>query len=180
MAVAESLLIISAYRACKAASKGAFREWAEAITLLHVMGVEAHLMTSQHFWQQMDKVKQEEIEQVGEEIAKALIKKMGISLLLYDATNFFSFIATDNKGNTLYQHGRDKQKRDDLEQFNLALLTSRSDYIPLLSEVYDGNIADVKSFHTLISRLRKRLSFLADEIEYLTLVFDKGNYFKGI
>lgn len=180
--LAESMLMASIYRACKPASKRAFSEWAEGTTLPHIMGFEARRMTSQHFWDQMDVVKQEEIEQVEEEIAKALTKKMGISvdLLLYDVTIFFTFIATDNKRNTLCLHGRNKQKIDDLRQFNLALLTSRSNYIPLLSEVYDGNIPDVKSFPSLLSRIRKRLSSIADEIEDITLVFDKGNYSKDI
>lgn len=182
MTVAESLLMISIYRACKPASKRAFSEWAEGTTLPHIMGFEARRMTSQHFWDQMDVVKQEEIEQVEDEIAKTLIKKMGISvdILLYDVTNFFTFIATDNKRNTLCQRGRNKQKRDDLRQFNLAILASRSSYIPLLSEVYNGNIPDVKSFPSLLSKIRERLSLIADEIEDITLVFDKGNYSKGI
>ncbi|OGF58672.1 MAG: hypothetical protein A2Y62_03980, partial [Candidatus Fischerbacteria bacterium RBG_13_37_8] len=182
MSMAETLLMTSIYRACKPASKRAFSEWAEGTTLPHIMGFQAGRMTSQHFWDQMDAVKQEAIERAEEEIAKTLIKTMGISvdILLYDVTNFFTFIATDNKRNTLCQRGRNKQKRDDLRQFNLAILASRSSYIPLLSEVYDGNIPDVKSFPSLLSRIRKRLSVIADEIQDITLVFDKGNYSKDI
>ncbi len=182
MSVAESLLMISIYRACRPASKRAFSEWAAGTTLPHSMGFEVRRMTSQHFWDQMNSVKEEEIERAEEEIAKTLVKTMGISLdtLLYDVTNFFTFIASDNKRNTLCQRGRNKQKRDDLRQFNLAILISRNSYIPLLSEVYEGNIPDVKSFASLFSKIRKRLSFIAQEIEDITLVFDKGNYSKEI
>jgi transposase len=182
MSVAESLLLISIYRACRPASKRAFSEWAAGTTLPHIMGFEVRRMTSQHFWDQMNAVKEEEIERAEEEIAQTLIKTMGISIdiLLYDVTNFFTFIASDNKRNKLCQRGRNKQKRDDLRQFNLAILTSRNSYIPLLSEVYEGNIPDVKSFASLLSKIRKRLSLIAHEIEDITLVFDKGNYSKEI
>ena len=127
-------------------------------------------------------VQEAEIEKVEEEIAQKLIETMGINIdvLLYDVTNFYTFISSDNKKNTLCQRGRNKQKRDDLRQFNLAVLTARQGYIPLLSEVYEGNIPDVKAFPSLLSKIRNRLSIIAKPIEDITLVFDKGNYSKDI
>jgi transposase len=180
--VSKTLLLCSIYRACKPGSKRAFSEWVSKTSLPTLLGFNSKQLTSQHFWDQMDSVKEEEMEKVEEEITKRLINKFGISLdvLLYDVTNFYTYIATNNKKNKICQRGRNKQKRNDLRQFNLALLVSREFFVPILKEVYEGNITDVSSFPSILSKIRKRLEVLTQDIEDITFVFDKGNYSKTI
>lgn len=67
------------------------------------------------------------ISRIEEDIFKALIEKQKITLdtLLYDTSNFFTYIASGNKKCSLAQRGRNKQKRMDLKQFGLLLIVSR-------------------------------------------------------
>lgn len=104
---------------------------------------------------------------------------LGIELdtLFYDATNFFTYIASTNDKPKLAKRGHSKQKRTDLRLFSLALLVlvSREGQIPICSHVYEGNRVDVKSFPDSLSRIRERLAELSLDVEDVTLAFDKGN-----
>jgi len=182
LSISKTLLLCSIYRACKPGSKRAFSEWASKTSLPNLLGFNPKQLTSQHFWDQMDSVREEEMEKIEEEITKRLINRFGISLdlLFYDVTNFYTYIDTNNKRNKICKRGKNKQKRNDLRQFNLALLVSREFFIPILKEVYEGNIPDVSSFPTVLSKIRERLESLTQNIEDITLVFDKGNYSKKI
>jgi transposase len=96
-------------------------------------------------------------------------------LLLYDTTNFFTFIATSNDRSTLAQRGHSKAKRNDLRQVGLALLVSHDFQVPLLHKVYDGNIVDVSLFPRMARDLIARFTQLGGAARPATLVFDKGN-----
>ncbi len=52
-------------------------------------------------------------EAMEEELTKAVVKRLGIQLdtLLYDTTNFFTFIASTNTRSKLTSRGHNKQKR---------------------------------------------------------------------
>ncbi len=67
----------------------------------------------------------ESIQAIERELASALIEQEGIDLscLLYDTTNFFTYIDTDTTSD-IPQRGHNKQKRGDLKQIGLALLVS--------------------------------------------------------
>jgi transposase len=62
-----------------------------------------------------------------------------------------------------------------LRQISVALLAARDGLIPLCSQVYQGNIPDVKAFPDSLSAIRKRLETLVGKAEDITLVYDKGN-----
>lgn len=114
---------------------------------------------------------------VEEDLPKQAAAEFGIALdgLIYDATNFYSCIATGNTG-TLPQRGHNKQKRNDLKQIDLALLTAADGHVPLLHGVYPGNVPDSKEFAAITSRLAQRCRALAGlGAGEVTLVFDKGN-----
>lgn len=68
-----------------------------------------------------------------------------------------------------------KQKRHDLKQFNLALLTCKDFLLPLLHHVYQGQKNDVSTFPGYLEMMLKRLKGIIPQIEDVTLVFDKGN-----
>ncbi len=56
-----------------------------------------------------------------------------VNTLLYDITNFQTYIATTNQRSTLAQRGKNKQRRNGLRQINVALLQARESQIPLLT-----------------------------------------------
>ncbi len=95
-------------------------------------------------------------------------------VLLYDTTNFFTFLSTVNDRCPLAKPGHSKAKRNDLRQVGLALLVTRDFQIPLFHKVYEGNTPDVSLFPDLAKELVARHRQL-DAQTRATLVFDKGN-----
>jgi transposase len=94
--------------------------------------------------------------------------------LVYDGTNFFTYINTTNPA-TLPARGHNKQKRGDLRQVNLGMMVSTDFHIPLFHKVYTGNVNDATIFKTISQELGGRYQQLAQGCEHITLIFDKGN-----
>ena len=92
---------------------------------------------------------------------------------MYDATNFYTYINTNTKS-ALAKRGRNKQKRNDLRQVSLGMLTSSDFHIPLLHMVYGGNINDTTQFGSFIDEIAKRYKRLTEACPHITLIFDKG------
>ena len=105
------------------------------------------------------------------------MQHFGIHLeaLIYDTTNFFTYIAEDNEKSKLAEHGKNKAKRNDLRQVSLALLVAKDFGIPLLHLLYEGSTHDAKLFPNVTEELVRRYQIFAKECEKITLIFDKGN-----
>lgn len=177
LSVGQSLLLAAIGRACHATSKRAFAAWARTTTLGELASVDVERLTSQHFWDQMDQLPIDTIEAVEGELIGRVVERFALSLetLLYDATNFFTFIASTNKRPELPARGHNKQKRHDLRQVGLALLCTGQEAIPLWHKVYGGHVPDAKSFPQAVTALRRRLVELDRQLAQLTVVYDKGN-----
>jgi transposase len=180
LSVGRSLELVSVGRACHATSKQGFAEWAQTTTLGEVAGVDLEPLSSQHFWDQMDQVPIELLPAIEREIVARAIERFGLPLdtILYDATNFFTFIASTNDHCKLPARGRNKQKRHDLRQLGVALLCTRRDGIPLVHQMYGGNVPDARCFAEVLPLIRQRLVDLGRDLDSLTLVYDKGNVSK--
>jgi transposase len=180
--IGKSLLLCAIHRAIKPQSKKSFSEFAAGTTLPFIAEFQAKKLTSQHFWDQMDKVSDRAMEKIEEKLAEKLIQdlKIPLDVLFYDTTNFFTYINSSNNKNKLCKRGKNKQKRNDLRQFNLALLICREFFIPLFSKVYEGNIPDKSIFIKILKEMRGRLKKLVEDVEDITLVLDKGNYSENI
>src|SRR5207302_1478444 len=94
--------------------------------------------------------------------------------LIYDATNFFSYIDTRTPSR-LARRGKNKARRIDLRQVSLGLLVSRDYHVPLFHETYPGNRPDAVEFREVLKKLRQRYAEVFPEPHNITLVFDKGN-----
>ena len=175
--VADTILLGAIYRALHPSSKRRFERWAKLTTLPRLYGFDPSKVTSQHFWDQMDSVSEKDIEKIEDDIIRKVFKKYNLSFstLFYDTTNFYTFIATQNKRSNLARRGHNKQKRNDLKQFNLALLTTKDFLLPLLHHVYQGQKNDVSTFPDYLEMMLKRLKDIIPQLEDITLVFDKGN-----
>jgi transposase len=99
---------------------------------------------------------------------------LNLETVVYDATNFFSYINTTTDSE-LAHRGHNKQKRDDLRQVSLALMSTTDFLVPLFYELYHGNTLDHQEFESLTERLAERYQMLAKECKQITLVLDKGN-----
>jgi transposase len=181
LTVGQSLLLAAIHRAIKPDSKRAFASWVKQTTLPELIAFNPERLDSQHFWEQMDTVTEEQMEKAEKEITQKLCLKglLSSKLLFYDLTNFFTYIATTNEKSKLAQRGRNKQKRNDLRQFGLLQVATREFLIPVLSHVYEGNKSDQELFISSLTKIRKMLSELNFQLEEFTIVFDKGSNSKN-
>jgi transposase len=177
LTVGTSLLLAAIGRACHATSKRGFATWARTTTLEELAQVKVERLTSQHFWDQMDQLPIESIGRIEKELLSRVLDRFQLPLdtLLYDATNFFTFIASTNARSKLPARGHNKQKRHDLRQLGLALLCTRQHQVPLWHQLYGGQVPDAKSFPDAVTALSQRLVELGRDLQALTLVYDKGN-----
>jgi transposase len=177
LTVGQSLTLVAIGRACCATSKRAFAAWAKTTTLGQLADVDVDRLTSQHFWDQMDQLPVELIEPIERDLVADVVQRFELPLdtMLFDATNFFTFIASTNGRCELPARGKQKQKRNDLRQVGVALLCSRQHGIPLWHRTYGGNIADATCFSEALSSVKQRIVDLRRDIESLTVIYDKGN-----
>ncbi|MHB8585762.1 MAG: IS1634 family transposase [Thermoplasmatota archaeon] len=177
--IGTTLALGATHRALSPGSKRSFARWARTTSLPRIVpGMNPAEFTSQYFWDQMDALPLEALPKIEDEITQTIVHELGIPLdtLLYDVTNFFTFIASDNTRAKLPQRGHNKQHRTDLRQFNLALLVSRDGEIPLANRVYEGNTPDVSAFQESLTLIRERITpLLNGAIDGVTLVYDRGN-----
>ena len=128
----------------------------------------------------MDPGSDEAIAKAETEIVKRCIELYEIELrpLIYDTTNFATFIDSANERNTIAQRGHPKGGRRDLRLIGLALCVALDSNIPLCHQTYGGNRNDTSQFPEAIELIKARLQELGlteDELSELTLVYDKGN-----
>lgn len=181
LSVGKTLLLAAIHRALSPGSKRAFSVFATSTTLPEIAGFDPEKIDSQHFWDQMDTVTEQQMAAVEKDITAKMMEKGLLSsrLLFYDLANFFTYIATDNKRTKLAQRGKNKQKRNDLRQFGLAQVVTKEFLLPVLAQVYQGNKSENQLFIPLLTGLRQKLSELNINIEEITVVFDKGNNSKN-
>jgi transposase len=175
--VGHYIILAALNRALEPLSKLAIGNWYEQTVLRRLWGFDKSAFTSQRFWDHMNRFSEQDIAQIQEQLLVRIEKEFGIDaqILLYDTTNFFTFLATTNERSGLAQRGHSKQKRHDLRQIGLALLVSRDFQIPLFHKVYPGNIPDVSLFPELSAELVARYKKITGKTPQATLVFDKGN-----
>jgi transposase len=175
--VGHYIILAALNRALEPTSKLAIGNWYEKTVLHRLWGFGKTAFNSQRFWDHMGRLSEHEIETIQNRLVSHIEKEFGIDarILLYDTTNFFTFISTTNDRSGLAQRGHSKQKRHDLRQVGLALLVTRNFQIPLFHQVYPGNIPDVSFFPHITGNLLNRYQKVTGNIPEATLVFDKGN-----
>ena len=175
--VGHYIVLAALNRALAPTSKLQIAQWYEETVLRRLWGLPKSAFSSQRFWDHMDRIEEEYIEEIQERIVARVEEVFGIDagLLLYDTTNFFTFLATTNDRSDLARRGRNKQKRHDLRQLGLALLVTRDFQIPLFHRLYRGNVPDVALLPELGAELVERYKQVTGKMAEATLVFDKGN-----
>ena len=177
LSIGTYLLLAAINRATDPSSKSQFSEWYGRTFLSRVLSVDSNALNSQRFWDNMSLWNKEDIEKFEIQFVKRIVKDYGISThcLVYDATNFFTYIDTMNSKASLAQRGHNKEKRNDLKIVCLSLLVSAEDEIPLFHEVYAGNISDSVQFTNVVNKLKGRYYEVFGQEADITIVFDRGN-----
>ena len=186
LTVGQSLTLAAVGRACHATSKRGFAAWAATTTLgdPDCAGVDLARLTSQHFWDQMHQVPVAALAAIETALVTRVLAHFALPVdsVLYDATNFFTFLATTNARATLPARGHNKQKRHDLRQVGVALCCTRGGpgvpAIPLFHQVYGGERPDVRVFADVLPLLRERFVALGGDLDGITVIYDKGNVAK--
>ncbi len=177
LTVGATLLFGAIGRICHPTSKRGWATWAEDTSLEYLLRTRLRDIDSQHFWDLMDALPEKSIHKAEKDLLDRVKAVYGIEgdTILYDTTNFFTYIATTNTRCTVAQRGKNKQKRADLRQVGLALVVSKQDMVPLFHRTYRGNMHDAKLFPGVIRNIKKRLLALDLDLERHTIVFDQGS-----
>ena len=171
-------ITLAALNRCLApTSKAGLAEWYQGTVLRRLLPVAPARLTSQRFWDHLSYLDAEKISAIEQDLTRTLIERYQIDLscLLYDTTNFATYIDSFNAAPTLAQRGKSKEKRADLRIVGLALLVTRDFHLPLFHHVYPGNTHDAPTFASLTETLVARYRLFAHSVEGITLVYDKGN-----
>ena len=171
-------LLVAVINRCVApCSKANVADWFSGTVLRRLVDIESHQLSSQRFWDNMDRVSKEALVAIEEDLVAHMVREFEIDLrqVLFDATNFFTFIDTFNERSTLAQRGKSKEGRAALRIVGLALLVSADFHVPLMHRTYPGNQADAPTFSSLLDELVARYRLVVEGAEHVTIVFDKGN-----
>ena len=171
------LLLAIIHRVIDPGSKRSFSEWAKNTSLPYHLQFKPEDISSQTIWEAMDGITVKQIQKAQEMLVKRILEIFpeDLSRLHLDYTNYFTFIDSMNDRCVICRRGHNKQKRDDLRQFSLALLTSFKLQIPLIWELYDGNKNDKVEFAEFTAYAADAISAYGISPEDVILTFDGGS-----
>lgn len=175
--VGTMIVLAAINRAVCARSKRAFADWYSETALSRLAPLPREALSSQRFWEAMDRLSDEAISNAETAIARSALSRFALDTqtLVYDTTNFATFIDSGNKRNTIARRGHHKQGRRDLRLVGLALCVALDGCVPLAHRAYAGDRPDASEFPAAVALLKRRLAELGLPAEALTLVYDKGN-----
>ncbi|RLD55461.1 MAG: IS1634 family transposase [Bacteroidetes bacterium] len=178
LSIGEYLEIAAFNRGIDATSKNAMWDWFENTILInHYSHIKKETLSSQRFWDNMDKINEIDIPKIWMRIIDNALKTHQIELdrICYDATNYYTFIGSFNQKCKIAQRGKNKQGRKNLRQINYALFCSNQDRIPLYFDTYEGNTHDSPEFNKIFQQFKQAYAGKLDNSKPITIIFDKGN-----
>ena len=175
--VGQYLLLAALNRCLAPTSKSGIAHWYSKTGLRRLLPFTPQQLSSQRFWDNMERVRAEQIAAIERDLAHTAVSRFGLDLrcLVFDATSFFTFLDSFNLRAKLPQRGHGKEGRDNLRLLGLALLITTDGEVPLLHHTYAGNQHDSVTFQSVAEQLFARCRSLSQEVREITLVFDKGN-----
>jgi len=170
----QTLLLVALQSVCNPSSKSEFGSWVKSTTLPYDYNLPTEALISNHFWEQMSDITESELAMAEDAIVKKIFSmyNFGLEKIALDYTNYFSYISSANGRCNLAKRGHNKQKRNDLRQYSLALITTKESSLPLCSHIYEGNKNDITIFAEYIDIIRKRIPNY--DPNTITLIFDGG------
>jgi transposase len=174
------LAVAALNRAMQPRSKRSLWQWFAGTTLLrHMPKATAANLSSQRFWDHMDRIDASTAQDIWREILQGVAARenLDLSRVCYDGTNFYTFIDTFNTRCDIARRGKNKQGRSNLRQVSYALFCAAAGQLPLYYEVYDGNRNDAKQFPLMLERFQQFVRTLsgAEARPKIVIIFDKGN-----
>lgn len=176
LSVGHYIALAAINRCVKPASKAKLRCWFEHTALFKEFPSVDTYLDSMAYTNHFKYLTPEVIENIETSINKKLMEEFHVSLnsLFYDPTNFFTYI-NPKEGVEIPKHGHSKEGRFTLNLVGLTLFCTKDGGLPILHEVYPGNVQDAKLFKEQIPRLLEMLKRVGINPREICLVFDKGN-----
>ena len=176
LSVGHYIVLAAINRCVKPTSKAKLRRWFEHTALFKEFPPIETYLDSMAYTNHFKYLTEEVLENIEECINKKLIDVFNVSMntLFYDPTNFFTYI-NPKEGVELPRHGHSKENRFTLNLVGLTLFCTKDGGLPVLHDIYPGNVQDAKLFKKQIPRLLDRLKRVGINPEEICLVFDKGN-----
>lgn len=170
------MALATANRVIDPCSKRAFADWWATTAGDRFVRLPASAVDHRRFWDAMDALTVEEIEEIERRVVARMVATYAIDLsgLVLDMTNFATYIDSGNDRAPIAQRGHAKQKRTDLRLVGLGLVVSTDGGVPLVSRAYAGDRPDVTQFPDLVTELVGRFEALGATGSDLTLVYDAG------
>ena len=109
--VGQYILIAALNRCIAPCSKAHIADWYQKTALHRLLPLSSGQLTSQRFWDNMQRLGEKQIAAIEGDLARATVSRFGLDLqcLLFDATNFFTFLDTFNAQAKLPQRGHSKR-----------------------------------------------------------------------
>ncbi|MHB1575938.1 MAG: IS1634 family transposase [Candidatus Dormibacteria bacterium] len=169
------LVLAAINRVVSPRSKRGFAEWYETTALRRICGISPDQLSSQDFWQAMDRVPEAAPGAIMGEVAQKALAQLplGDEVVAFECTSFFTWIDSGSSRPQMPRRGHNKAHRYDLRQVGLTLATTVHSEMPLFNHVYAGNSPDVTIFREAWPRLEERLQQLG--LGAATAVYDTGN-----
>ena len=176
MSVGDYILIAALNRVLAATSKSKIAQWIDSTALHLYMPLQKDKLESQNFWDHFDKLDQEMLDKIGDDLARKAIALENIPLdtIVYDTTNYYNYLDVLTPSE-LSRITKSKAGRNSLRHIGLALAVDRDYGIPLFSRVYPANEHDAKVMKKLIDEIFEQINHSMSDKKGMTLVFDKGN-----
>lgn len=170
------ILIEAINRAVAPTSTVNLEQWYSGTCLPKITGLRPSLFSAQNFWNNTSSINFETIQKIEDSLLTKIINSYDIdtSHIIYDATNFFTYIDTMQDCESA-KRGHSKEKRNDLRVVGLSLMVSPDCSIPLLHETYPGNRADATEFAIMMTALKNRYERITGKKTDVTVIFDRGN-----
>ena len=122
ISIGEYILVAALNRAVEPTSKSDMAHWFSKTILSRIMNVDENTLSSQNYWNNMS-LSEDVLLKVEEDIVKKIVSTYDVdtSHLIYDATNFFTYIDT-KQDSALAKRGHCKSKRNDLRIVGLSMM----------------------------------------------------------
>lgn len=180
LSVGEHMLIGAINRCVEPVSKTQLKRWFDSTILRKIYPNLGSALNSRSYWTHSRYLNEDNIEKIGAALARAAMEQFNVSFndLLFDPTNFFTYINPRKPNQTIPKHGYSKEGRHTLNLVNFSLFCALDGGVPFLHLVYPGNVSDSTHFKTALKKLKACIKEVALSPSKITLTFDKGNLSK--
>src|SRR5271157_2083452 len=176
LSVGHYIILAALNRAIHPVTKKHVRDWFENTYLQNLFPKVTTYLDSMSYTNHFAYLTDAAIDTVQKALGRKLVEEFGVQMthLVYDPTNFFTYMNPAGE-EALAKHGHGKENRAALNIVGLALVCTQDGGIPLMYDVYSGNLQDATVFQAELPAILQHVETLEEHPSEVALTFDKGN-----